>query len=105
LPLGRVRTVGAVARRDIAPRGGRAVRPSATDATPADAGRAGWRALLGAWVENYKARRQLQRCLSLDPRFAKDIGLTAGEIEMECRAPFWVPVPRVTRVKPAGHAS
>jgi uncharacterized protein YjiS (DUF1127 family) len=49
---------------------------------------------LRGWLENHRARRRLWRCASLDPRFAKDIGLTESDIASECRAPFWVPVPR-----------
>ena len=49
---------------------------------------------LRGWLENRRARRRLWRCASLDPRFARDIGLTESEIASECRAPFWVPVPR-----------
>ena len=52
------------------------------------------RALIGAWLENQAARRQLRRCALLDPRFVGDIGFTPADFEMECIAPFWIEVPR-----------
>jgi len=51
-----------------------------------------WRSVLWTWLENHRARRRLRRCLALDPRFARDIGLTPDDIARECRAPFWTPV-------------
>jgi uncharacterized protein YjiS (DUF1127 family) len=49
----------------------------------------GWRALLSAWRLNWSARRRLLRCYALDPRFARDIGLTETDIEVERHSPFW----------------
>jgi hypothetical protein len=40
-----------------------------------------WLALPAAWFEARDARRRLMDCHRLDARFAKDIGLTPGEIE------------------------
>lgn len=47
---------------------------------------------LGAWHRNREARRRLLRSYALDPRLARDIGLTATDITVERRTPFWVPV-------------
>jgi uncharacterized protein YjiS (DUF1127 family) len=55
--------------------------------------RTGWLSIIRGWLENHMARRRLQSCASLDPRLAKDIGLSPEEIEMECSAPFWVSIP------------
>ncbi|HYM01484.1 MAG TPA: hypothetical protein VET85_00985 [Stellaceae bacterium] len=52
-----------------------------------------WRSLIAQWLANRRARRELGRCLALDARFARDIGLTPDEIAAECRAPFWRAVP------------
>ena len=52
-----------------------------------------WRSLIADWLANQRARRRLGRCLALDARFARDIGLTPDEIAAECRAPFWRAVP------------
>ena len=35
------------------------------------------------------ARRLLRDCLAADPRFSRDIGLTADEIGIETVRPFW----------------
>lgn len=56
-----------------------------------------WRSILSAWLETYRARRRLLHCLALDPRFARDIGLTPEEVAAECRAPFWTALPRTIR--------
>ena len=40
-------------------------------------------ALLRTWRDNRADRHRLQDCLRLDPRLAKDIGLTPSDIEME----------------------
>lgn len=53
------------------------------------AGKTGWRGLLAAWRSNWTARRRLLRCYALDPRFARDIGLTDTDIEVERHTPFW----------------
>jgi hypothetical protein len=52
-----------------------------------------WFVLL-AWFDNHIARQRLQRCASLDWRFAKDIGLTPGELAIVCAAPPWKAVVR-----------
>lgn len=49
-------------------------------------------AVLSTWRHNHAARRGLLRSAQLDPRFARDIGLTDGDIAVEVRKPFWVPV-------------
>jgi hypothetical protein len=57
-------------------------------------------------VANRAARRRLRDCARLDPRFAADIGLAPDELAMECRAPFWVTVPRNSTVpKSADYAA
>lgn len=48
--------------------------------------------LLLQWFEAERARRQLERCQILDPRFASDVGITAAEIAVECAAPPWRPI-------------
>lgn len=53
-----------------------------------------WRALLRRWLETRAARRRLLRHVELDPRLAADIGLTPGDLAVERRLPFWVPVRR-----------
>ena len=68
--------------------GGSAARPAHRGAAPPPR----WRSVLAMWLENYRARRRLRRCLALDPRFARDIGLTPDDIARECQAPFWTPV-------------
>lgn len=60
----------------------------------ADRATRAWVLVLRRWLANQHARRALWRCASLDPRFAKDIGLTLSEIAWECRAPFWVAITR-----------
>ena len=57
----------------------------------------GWRATLAAWRERRAARRHLRDYLALDPRFARDIGLTPDEIEVERGRPFWTGVRRPGR--------
>lgn len=47
---------------------------------------------LEAWRRTREARRRLLHFCALDPRLARDIGLTATDIAVERRAPFWVPV-------------
>lgn len=49
----------------------------------------GWRAWLARWREASAARRLLRDCLAADPRFSRDIGLTADEIGIETVRPFW----------------
>lgn len=46
-------------------------------------------ARLRDWCENHAARGRLRRCVLLDRRFLEDIGLTAAELEIVMRAPFW----------------
>jgi uncharacterized protein YjiS (DUF1127 family) len=46
------------------------------------------------WLENHRVRQRIWRCALLDPRFAKDIGLSELDIASECNTPFWVPVRR-----------
>lgn len=53
-----------------------------------------WVARLRRWPTNCRARRELRRCVSLDRRFATDIGLTEDEIARACNAPLWVSVAR-----------
>jgi uncharacterized protein YjiS (DUF1127 family) len=50
----------------------------------------GWRAVLAGWLATARARRQLVRYQALDPRLARDIGLTPSDLS----APFWVPLRR-----------
>jgi uncharacterized protein YjiS (DUF1127 family) len=38
------------------------------------------------WLKRIRERREL---VSLDYRQQRDIGLNSGEIEQECRKPFW----------------
>jgi uncharacterized protein YjiS (DUF1127 family) len=54
--------------------------------------RVNWSSLLATWLANRVARRQLLRYQTMDPRFAKDIGLSHGDMVMEASAPFWVEV-------------
>jgi len=54
----------------------------------------GWRAWLAGWRERRAARRLLRDCLAADPRFARDIGLTAAEIGIETVRPFWKEIRR-----------
>lgn len=57
----------------------------------------GWRALLAAWREARAARRHLRDCLALDPRFARDVGLTPDDLAREIGRPFWHPLDRKMR--------
>ena len=57
----------------------------------------GWRARLAAWRENRAARRYLRVYLALDPRFARDIGLTPDDLAHEIGRPFWRPIDRMMR--------
>jgi len=59
-------------------------------ARPADAPRRGWRARLAAWRRSRAARQALDLNQRLDPRFARDIGLTQTELAFEVERPFWV---------------
>ena len=75
------------------------------DAQPPLAGTGAWlieafATRLEAWRRNREARRRLLHFYALDPRLARDIGLTATDITVERRAPFWVPV----RARRAGRA-
>jgi uncharacterized protein YjiS (DUF1127 family) len=45
--------------------------------------------LLRAWRHHQTARRDLRYCAYLDPRFARDIGLTDGDIAKAARMPSW----------------
>lgn len=64
----------------------------------------GWaRAALLAWRRHHAARRNLLRCAQFDPRFARDIGLTQGDIEMAARMPFQITA-AVPRIREARHA-
>lgn len=54
----------------------------------------GWRAWLARWHKAGAARRLLRDCLAADPRFARDIGLTAEEIGIETVRPFWKEIRR-----------
>lgn len=70
-------------------------RSTATADQSSSGGRArGWRSVLRAWRENHVARRRLRQCAALDGRFAKDIGLTRGDVVMLCAEPPWRPIPR-----------
>jgi uncharacterized protein YjiS (DUF1127 family) len=51
---------------------------------------------LSAWFENRAACRRLRRYASLDPRLAKDIGLTPAELAMLCAGPPWRAVARTS---------
>jgi uncharacterized protein YjiS (DUF1127 family) len=53
-----------------------------------------WLGLLRTWLANARARRQLLHCQELDPRLARDIGLSKSDLARESTAPFWVPVRR-----------
>jgi hypothetical protein len=53
-----------------------------------------WRVRIEVWLENHKARRELRRCASLDPRFARDIGFSSDELAVVCAAPPWKAVTR-----------
>jgi hypothetical protein len=53
-----------------------------------------WRARIQVWLENHEALRELRRCASLDPRFARDIGFTSDELAVVCAAPPWKAVTR-----------
>ena len=46
------------------------------------------------WLANARARRKLVRCHELDPRLARDIGLSRSDLLRESMAPFWEPVRR-----------
>ena len=56
--------------------------------------RRSWLGLLRTWLANARARRQLLRCQELDPRLARDIGLSESDLLRESTAPFWKPVRR-----------
>src|SRR5215467_1312297 len=49
-----------------------------------------WGVVLSRWIQNWTARWRLLRCDEIDPRFAKDVGLTFTDIEIERRSPFWL---------------
>jgi uncharacterized protein YjiS (DUF1127 family) len=73
--------------------------PSVTciDAVPLSvsiAPRRRWAGLLRDWLANARARRQLLRCQDLDPRLARDIGLSESDLLRESTARFWQPVQR-----------
>lgn len=55
-----------------------------------------WVSGLRRWLTNCRARRELRRCASLDPRFATDVGLSESEIARACNAPFWASVARAS---------
>ena len=55
----------------------------------------GWWRRLAVWRENRALRQQLVRCQALDPRFARDIGLSPEAIAMEAERPFWIAVGRM----------
>lgn len=57
----------------------------------------GWRARLAAWREARAARRHLRIHLALDPRFARDVGLTPDDLAREIGRPFWHPIERRSR--------
>jgi uncharacterized protein YjiS (DUF1127 family) len=63
--------------------------PSSNNEAPPD-----WLSRPRRWLENHRVRQRLWRCALLDPRFAKDIGLSELDIASECNTPFWVPVRR-----------
>jgi len=50
----------------------------------------GVRGCLRSRLRNHAARRDLLHRAYLDPRFARDIGLTHTEIEMAARMPSWL---------------
>jgi len=58
-----------------------------------------WRGFVPVLLQNYAARRELRRCASLDPRFARDIGLTPDELAMVCAAPPWRRTPSGQSIK------
>ncbi|MBM3545459.1 MAG: hypothetical protein FJX54_00790 [Alphaproteobacteria bacterium] len=60
-------------------------------ARPPVAPRRGWRARLADWRRNHSARQALDLNQRLDPRFARDIGLTQTELAFEVEKPFWKP--------------
>ena len=62
-----------------------------------------WVSGLRRWLTNCRARRELRRCVSLDPRFVADVGLTESEIVRACNVPFWVSVARASE-RPAAIA-
>ncbi len=41
------------------------------------------------WLADERARRRLAEYQRIDPRFAKDVGVTPEQIATECAAPFW----------------
>lgn len=54
-----------------------------------------WLSRIRQWLENDRARRELARCLALDPRFARDIGLSPNDVYSISSAPFWVGITRL----------
>ena len=52
--------------------------------------------VLRSWIENSRMRRRLRDWQELDPRFARDVGLTSADIEIESGQPFWV-MPELSR--------
>lgn len=56
--------------------------------------RPSWPERLGRWLANARARGRLLRCQSIDPRLARDIGLSQVDLLRESRAPFWEAVRR-----------
>jgi uncharacterized protein YjiS (DUF1127 family) len=54
-------------------------------------GLAGIRAVLGAWRQRYRYRRELRRLISSGPHLIEDIGLSRAHADREIAKPFWRP--------------
>lgn len=74
------------------PHGAGAGSRSSPGADPGDRTTVRSGSLFARWMENHRTQRRLERCALADPRLARDIGLTPGEIAMACRARAWVSV-------------
>jgi len=49
------------------------------------------RAVIGAWRQRYRYRRELQRLIKTVPHLIEDIGLSRTRADREASKPFWRP--------------
>jgi uncharacterized protein YjiS (DUF1127 family) len=49
------------------------------------------RAVIGAWRQRYRYRRELQRLIKTGPHLIDDIGLWRTHADREAAKPFWRP--------------
>jgi uncharacterized protein YjiS (DUF1127 family) len=67
-------------------------------ARPPVALRRGWWARIADWRRNCAIRHGLDLNQRIDPRFARDIGLTQTDLAFEVERPFWVEAGRDRRM-------